>query len=83
MLRMVLSGSRRVVVATAAVLVAVAACGTSDDDDDVDAGGPAPLVATTTIWADITSHVACGEHVDSIVPGGADPHSFEPSLLDR
>lgn len=79
---MVLSGSRRVVVAVA-VLGAVAACGTSDDDDDDDAGGPAPLVATTTIWADVTSHVACGEQVDSIVPGGADPHSFEPSLRDR
>ena len=40
-------------------------------------------MATTTIWADVTSHVACGEHVDSIVPAGADPHSFEPSLRDR
>ena len=66
----------------ATVIVALTACGTSGDDD-VDAGGPAPLVATTTIWADITSHVACGEQVDSIVPGGADPHSFEPSLRDR
>jgi zinc/manganese transport system substrate-binding protein len=81
MLRMVLSGAQRVV-AIGAAIVALTACGTSDDDD-VDDGGPAPLVATTTIWADITSHVACGEHVDSIVPGGADPHSFEPSLRDR
>ena len=81
MLRMVLSGAQRVV-AIGAAIVALTACGTSDDDD-VDDGGPAPLVATTTIWADITSDVACGEHVDSIVPAGADPHSFEPSLRDR
>jgi zinc/manganese transport system substrate-binding protein len=81
MLRMVLSGAQRAVAIGATVIVGLAGCG--GGDDDVDAGGPAPLVATTTIWADITSHVACGEHVDSIVPGGADPHSFEPSLRDR
>jgi zinc/manganese transport system substrate-binding protein len=42
-----------------------------------------PIVATTTIWADVTSNVACGDEVTSIVPAGADPHSFEPSLRDR
>ncbi|HEX6658538.1 MAG TPA: metal ABC transporter substrate-binding protein [Ilumatobacter sp.] len=78
---MVLSARQQVAVIAAAI-VALTACGTSGDDD-VDAGGPAPLVATTTIWADVASHVACGEHVESIVPGGADPHSFEPSLRDR
>jgi zinc/manganese transport system substrate-binding protein len=84
MLRMILSGkrglSRALVVGT--VAIALTACG-GDDDDAGDASGPAPLVATTTIWADVTSHVACGEHVTSIVPAGADPHSFEPSLRDR
>jgi zinc/manganese transport system substrate-binding protein len=68
------------VVVVVAVL-ALTACGGADNSGHAE--GPAPLVATTTIWADVTSHVACGEHVDSIVPAGADPHSFEPSLRDR
>ena len=63
--------------------MALGACGSSSDDGDGDAAEPAPLVATTTIWADVTSHIACGEPVDSIVPAGADPHQFEPSLRDR
>lgn len=63
-------------------VVGLAGCGGSDDDATA-AAGSAPLVATTTIWADIASHIACGERVDSIVPAGADPHSFEPSLRDR
>jgi zinc/manganese transport system substrate-binding protein len=62
------------------------ACGgdgvTDDGSAGADAGAPA-IVATTTIWADITSHVACGEPVVSLVPAGADPHSYEPSLRDR
>src|SRR5262249_51990083 len=61
--------------------VLLSACG--GDDSGGPASGPAPLVATTSIWADITSHVACGEDVKSIVPPGTDPHSFEPSLRDR
>jgi zinc/manganese transport system substrate-binding protein len=65
-----------------AIAGALAACG-GGDDDAAGASGLPPIVATTTIWADITSHVACGEHVDAIVPAGADPHSFEPSLRDR
>jgi zinc/manganese transport system substrate-binding protein len=65
------------------IAIALAACGGGDDDAAGDTSGPAPLVATMTIWADVTSHVACGEHVTSIVPAGADPHSFEPSLRDR
>ena len=64
----------------AGVLV-LAACGSGESAGDD--GAPRPLVATTTIWADVTSHVACGEHVDSIVPAGTDPHQFEPSLRDR
>jgi len=68
------------VVVVAGAALALTACAGGDDGH---ADGPAPLVATTTIWADVTSHVACGEHVDSIVPAGADPHSFEPSLRDR
>ena len=44
---------------------------------------PVPIVATTSIWADIASNVTCGEAVVSLIPAGADPHSFEPSLRDR
>jgi zinc/manganese transport system substrate-binding protein len=88
MLRMILSDtpglrrgpSRGLLVCV--VAIALAACG-GDDDAAGDTTEPAPLVATMTIWADVTSHVACGEHVTSIVPAGADPHSFEPSLRDR
>lgn len=46
-------------------------------------GDPVALVATTSIWADIASNVACGAPVATIIPAGADPHSYEPSLRDR
>ena len=82
---MVLSaaGDRRTQVAALVVAsgIALGACGSGVGADDV--AGPAPLMASTTIWADITSHIACGESVESIVPAGADPHQFEPSLRDR
>ena len=43
------------------------------------------MVATTTIWADVVSNVACDglADVQTVVPAGGDPHSFEPSLRDR
>ena len=44
---------------------------------------PVPIVATTSIWADIASNVTCGELVPALIPAGADPHTFEPSLRDR
>jgi zinc/manganese transport system substrate-binding protein len=78
---MVLAIARGRIAIFGAVII-LGACGSSDDDDDA-AGELAPLIATTTIWADVTSHIACGEPVDSIVPAGADPHQFEPSLRDR
>jgi zinc/manganese transport system substrate-binding protein len=62
-----------------AVALAAAALGCSDDE----AHGEAPIVATTSIWADVTSAVACGEPVPAIIPPGTDPHDFEPSLRDR
>ena len=43
---------------------------------------PAPI-ATTTIWADITSAVLCGVPVTAIVPTGADPHTFEAPIAAR
>jgi zinc/manganese transport system substrate-binding protein len=57
--------------------ILLAACG----------GGPETsepsLVATTSVWADITSQVACGAPVAGLVPAGADPHTYEASLRDR
>ena len=41
------------------------------------------IVATTTIWADIASRSLCGLEVASVIPAGADPHTFETSLADR
>ncbi len=54
----------------------------SENDSD---WPPAQLIATTSIWADVTRNVACGglAEVDSILPLLADPHDFEPSLADR
>ena len=43
----------------------------------------ANIVATTTIWADIASRSLCGLEVASVIPAGADPHTFETSLADR
>ena len=37
-------------------------------------------LATTSIWADVTSNALCGAEVESIIPLGADPHSWEPSI---
>jgi ABC-type Zn uptake system ZnuABC Zn-binding protein ZnuA len=80
--------------ALAAGALLLAACG-SDDASSSDptssnptSGGPAAstqVVATTSIWADITSNVACDglAEVRMIIPPGGDPHSFEPSLRDR
>lgn len=69
--------SRRPVLLALAVVVP-ASCGGGPAGTD-----PSPLVATTSIWADVTSHVACGADVATIIPIGADPHSYEPSLRDR
>lgn len=63
-------------------LITTAACGIATDPGDVPSGERS-LVATTTIWADITMQVACGEAVTALIPVGADPHGFEPSLRDR
>ena len=69
----------------AIVASAATACGRGTADESADQGdATAPeLIATTTIWADIVSNVACGEPVIALIPAGADPHSYEPSLRDR
>jgi zinc/manganese transport system substrate-binding protein len=54
-------------------------------DTTVPAGPRPTLVASTTIWADVVSNVTCTNlaEVITIVPAGADSHTFEPSLRDR
>jgi len=37
-------------------------------------------LATTSIWADVTSRALCEAPVDTVIPIGADPHSWEPSI---
>ncbi len=76
---------------TIAALVAattLAACADGDTtttpntaDEPTTAG--VSVLATTSIWADVVSNVLCGEPVDAVIPVGADPHTFEPSLRDR
>ncbi|MYH88339.1 MAG: zinc ABC transporter substrate-binding protein [Acidimicrobiaceae bacterium] len=43
------------------------------------------VLATTGIWADVVSNLACDgiADVEAIIPVGGDPHGFEPSLQDR
>ena len=77
----------------AAFALAVAACGgTESSSDETETSGvettetadsptqALTALATTTIWADITSNALCDAPVESIIPSGADPHSFEPSV---
>ena len=73
-----------VVLASAALLLA--ACGSTDSGGVSDGDPDTPLiVVTTSIWADITTNVACdgAARIETIIPPGGDPHSFEPSLRDR
>ncbi|MEE1565704.1 MAG: metal ABC transporter substrate-binding protein [Acidimicrobiales bacterium] len=41
------------------------------------------ILATTPLWAELASTVACGQSVGFLIPRGADHHGFEPSLADR
>ncbi len=70
-------------VAVLAVVAALAACGDGSESTGDGQIATSSIVATTTIWADITSATLCGLDVPSIIPAGADPHTFEPSLRDR
>ena len=59
------------------------ACG---GDGTGSGGGEGPVIlVTTSIWADVVSAVACDPEttVETLVPIGADPHTYEPSLADR
>jgi len=74
----------RGVVLAAVLPLAITACSSESSEGT---SGTAPtdisVVATTTIWADVTSEVLCGLDVPAIMPPGADPHIFEPALADR
>jgi len=79
--------SHRTALALSAGLITIAvAC--SDDDTTsgpgVDTDAPS-IVATTGIWADVTGNIACDglAAINTVIPIGGDPHSFEPSLRDR
>jgi zinc/manganese transport system substrate-binding protein len=43
------------------------------------------IVVTTSIWADIVRSASCDglAEIVTLIPVGADPHDFEPSLRDR
>lgn len=61
-----------------AAMLVLSACTPTKADD-----GQTRVVATTEIIADLVRQVG-GErvHVDSVVPPGADPHSYEPAPAD-
>ncbi len=67
------------------LVAALTACG-GDTTSGASSATDAPvIVATTSIWADVTGHVACDglAEIETVIPIGGDPHSFEPSLRDR
>ena len=72
-----------------ALVALVSVCTVSGCTDGSDGSAPTPtadgptVVATTSIWADIASRVLCAVPVATLIPAGADPHTFEPSLRDR
>jgi len=68
------------VVVLAAMLAA--ACGDDSDNSD-DAASELSVVTTLPLFADIVSNIA-GDRaaIDSLLPPGADPHTFEPSPGD-
>jgi len=72
-----------------AVALILGACGDDPADTSAttaveEAAVDAPAVlATTSIWADVTANVACNEiEVTTLIPVGTDAHSYEPSVQD-
>lgn len=52
-------------------------------DTDTAAVDAPTVLATTSIWADVTANVACNEvEVTTLIPVGTDAHSYEPSVQD-
>lgn len=66
---------------TVAAVIAVTGATASAGGD----GDQPVVVATTSIWADIVDELDCADRfvVETLIPRGADVHSFEPSMRDR
>ncbi|MFC5280853.1 anchored repeat ABC transporter, substrate-binding protein [Arcanobacterium canis] len=63
-------------------LAAMAAVGslTACSSASTDARDDLVIVASTPIIADLVSHVAPDAHLETLIPQGADPHTYEPSM---
>ena len=79
------------VVAMIIALVCIA-CTTRDESSNITRDGDNAIIrdqpvvlVTTGIWADVVSNVVCdgSAQIRTLIPGGGDPHSYEPSLHDR
>ena len=75
--------SRRAFLGFLPVCAALSACTAQNTSLGFDADGRLQVVATTPILADVARAVG-GERarVHALIPNGADPHSYEPSLRD-
>ena len=71
-------------VVAAASLFAAACSGDPAPEPPGVGAEPPTILATTSIWADVVSNVACDglAEVATIIPIGSDPHGYEPSLQD-
>ncbi len=67
-----------------AALVAAACSGDPAPEPPSAVAETPTILATTSIWADVVSNVACDglAEVEAIIPVGGDPHGYEPSLQD-
>jgi zinc/manganese transport system substrate-binding protein len=84
--------ARRITVAAAGVTAALLLAGCSSDTESGSATAPtgpggagARVVATTTIWGDLTRQIvecAGAGDVSTLMPVGADPHDYSPSSQD-
>ena len=78
--------SHRIALALSTGLLAVvAACGDDAKSEPAADAGANVIVATTSVWADVAGNLACDglAEIETVIPIGGDPHSFEPSLQDR
>ena len=69
------------VAAVGSLVLVGAACGGDDDGETAASGDRATIVVTTNVLGDVVSAVV-GDlaNVEVIMPVGADPHDFEPSV---
>ncbi|WP_420433198.1 metal ABC transporter solute-binding protein, Zn/Mn family [Candidatus Poriferisocius sp.] len=76
----------------AALALVAGGCGEDDSDSGgaptvmpTESGGVPLVMATTSIWGDVLANVVCdgAAVVETLIPHGGDPHTFQPSLQDR